>query len=184
MRKIGLFLAAIVLVGLVGAYFYFEGREYEFRFSEDDLRSRLSERLPVEKTYLSIFQVVLDSPRNTLIEGSDRVQAGLDVTLNIMINEEPVPLGGSIDASGGVRYDPTEGEFYLTDPIVERLAVQGVPAKYTDKVNSVLTKAIAEYYEDRPIYTLRDSDVKQAAAKLVLKSVVAQDRLLVVTLGV
>ena len=184
MRKIGLFLAVFVLVSLVGTYFYFEGREYEFRFSEDDLRQKMSERLPIERTYLFIFQVVLDSPRITLVEGSDRVQAGLDVTLNIRINDEALPLGGSVDASGGVRYDSIEGEFYLTDPIVESLAVQGVPAKYTDRVNSVLTKAIAEYYEDRPIYTLRDSDVKQAAAKLVLKSVVVQDRLLVVTLGV
>ncbi len=184
MRKIGIFLAVIVLVGFVGAYFYFEGREYEFRFSEDDLRLKLSERLPIEKTYLFVFQVVLDSPRITLVEGSDRVQAGLDVTLNIRIDDEPLPLGGSVDASGGVRYDPMEGEFYLTDPIVESLAVQGVPARYTDRVNSVLTKALAEYYEDRPIYALEESDVKQAAAKLVLKSVVVQDRLLVVTLGV
>ena len=184
MQKLGLIIAVVLLVSLLGAYFYFGGREYQFRFSEDELRGKLSKRLPIEKTYLFIFQVVLDRPRVTLVEGSDRVQAGLDLTLNIHINEEPLPLGGSVDASGGVRYDPLEGAFYLTDPVVERLAVQGIPARYTDRVNSVLTKAIAEYYKDRPIYTLKESDVKQAAAKLVLKSVVVQNRLLVVTLGV
>lgn len=184
MQKLVLTFAVVLLVSLLGAYLYFGGRDYEFRFSEDELRAKLSKRLPIERTYLFIFQVVLDRPRVTLVEGSDRVQAGLDVGLNIHINDEPLPLGGSVDASGGVRYDPAEGAFYLTDPVVESVAIQGVPGTYTGSVNSILTKAIAEYYKNRPIYTLKDTDVKQAAAKLVLKSVVVKDRQLVVTLGV
>ena len=119
-----------------------------------------------------------------MIEGSDRVNAGLDVTLNININDEPLPLGGELDVSGGVRYEATDGQFYLTDPVIENLSVQGVPAKYTDRVNSVLTKAIGEYYSDRPIYTLTGSDVKTATTKLLLKDVVVEERVLIVTLGI
>lgn len=182
-RNIIIVLTLLVL-GAVGAYFYFEGREYSFRFTEAELQAKLAERLPVRKTYLFVFEVVLDDPRLALVEGSDRVNAGLDVTLNIKINDEPLPLGGELDVSGGVRYDGTEGQFFLTDPVIENLKVQGVPANYTDRVNTILTKAIGDYYSTRPIYTLRSTDVKKATAKLLLKSVVVNERVLIVTLGI
>lgn len=184
MRKILVVLAAVLLVGVLGVFLYLQGKEYTFRFTEAELQQKLAERLPISKTYLFIFEVVLDEPRLTLVEGSNRVNAGLDVTLNIYINDEPQPLGGELDVSGGVRYDAAEGQFFLTDPVIENLQVQGIPARYTDRVNSVLTKAIGEYYADRPIYTLDKSNVKTAAAKLVLKNVVVENSVLIVTLGV
>ena len=184
MRKTLLILVTILALGAVGAYLYFQGREYTFQFTEAQLREKLAERLPLRKTYLFIFEVVLADPRLALIEGSERVNAGLDVTLNIKINDQPLPLGGEIDVSGGVRYDPAGGQFFLTDPVIEHLQVQGVPTDYTDRVNSILTKAVGEYYLDRPIYTLTNLDVKTATAKLLLKSVAVKEGVLIVTLGV
>lgn len=184
MRKTLPVLAAVLFIGVLGVFLYLQGKEYTFRFTETELQEKLAERLPIRKTYLFIFEVVLDEPRLALIEGLDRVNAGLDVTLNIYINDEPLPLGGEVDASGGVRYDAAEGQFFLTDPIIENLQVQGIPARYTDRVNSVLTKAIGEYYADRPIYTLDKSNVKTATAKLVLKDVVVENSVLIVTLGI
>lgn len=177
-------LLIVVLVGVLGAYVYLQGREYAFRFTEPELQDKLAQRLPLERTYLLIFQVVLDNPRLQLIDGSDRVRAGLDVTLNIRVGSEPAPLGGSLDVSGGVKYDNVKGEFYLSDPVIEDLSIQGVPSGYSDRVDNILTKAISEYYADRPIYTLKESDVKQSAAKLLLKNVSIEDRVLIVTLGV
>lgn len=183
MRKTLLSLLAIFAVGAIGTYLYFQGKEYTFRFTEAEIQEKLAERLPLRKTYLFIFEVVLDDPRLELIEGSDRVNAGLDVTLNIRINDEPLPLGGELDVSGGIRYYAAEGQFFLADPVIENLNVQGVPSKYTDRVNTILAKAIGEYYLDRPIYTLSSSDVKTATARLLLKSVVVEERVLIVTLG-
>lgn len=182
-RALPILIIVLVAAGL-GLYFYFEGREYTFRFTESQLYEKLTERTPVRKTYLFIFQVELNNPRIMLLDGSDRVNAGLDITLNIRINEEPLPLGGEIDVSGGVRYEGSEGQFFLTDPIVENLSVQGIPADMLDRVYSALTVALGEYYADRPIYTLRASDLKQAAAKLLLKNVVVQNQELVITLGI
>lgn len=181
-----LIISGVVLVALlVGvAYFYFQGKEYVFRFSEAELRQALAQRVPVRRTYFLIFQLTLDNPRVTLIEGSDRVNAGLDVTLNVRIQGESLPLGGSIDASGGMRYDSQTGEFFLTDPVIEQLRVDGVPAEFENRVTSVMTKALGEFYSRRPVYTLSALDAKQAAARLVLKSVVVTNQELVVTLGV
>ena len=79
----------------------------------------------------------------------------------------PLALGGELDISGGVRYDEIDGQFFLTDPAIENLNIQGIPDKYSERANKVLTKALAEYYADRPIYTLRETDAKQAVAKLL-----------------
>lgn len=175
---------ALVALAAIGTYVYFDGREYTFRFTEAQLHEKLAERLPLRKTYLFFFEVLLDEPRLALVEGSDRVNAGLDVTLNINIQDEPLPLGGKLDVSGGVRYDAAEGQFFLTDPVIENLQVQGIPTDYTDRVDSILTSALAEYYSSRPIYTLSATDVKMATARLLLKRVVVEERVLIVTLGI
>ena len=180
-------IAAIALVLLLaagaGAYIYFSGKEYSFSFSEQQLQEKLAKKLPFTKTYLILFEVTLDNPRVMLPEGASRVRAGLDVTLNIQIGKEPKPLGGSVDASGSIAYLPDEGAFYLADPLIEALSVQGIPDKYSAKVNSVLTKALTRYYAERPVYTLKETNVKQAAARLVLKGVIVEDGELLVTLG-
>ncbi len=174
----------ILLFLVLGLYIYFSGKEYVFSFSESQIHEKLATKLPLSKKYLIIFEVTLDNPRVTLTNGSDRVAAGLDVILNIWINKNPKPLGGTLDASGGIKYVKNDGEFYLTGPVIEHLSIQGIPEKYLEKANQVLTKAIAEYYESHPIYKLKPTDVKKAAARLVLKNVIIEEQQLVVTLGI
>ena len=165
-------------------YFYFKGKEFVFHFSEAEIQNTLATNLPLTKTYLFIIQVTLENPRVNLENGSNRVNAGLDVVLNITMDQNAQPLGGSVDVSGGVRYASESGEFFLTDPNIERLQIQGVSDKYTEKVNTALSKALAEYYLDHPIYTLSALDAKQASVRMVLKNVIVENKELVITLGV
>ena len=72
----------------------------------------------------------------------------------------------------------------LTDPVIERMSVQGISQEYLEKANSALTKALADYYSKHPIYTLSTLDAKQTAARMVLKNVVVENRELVITLGI
>ena len=101
MKKIAIIVGVLVLVSAIGAYFYFAGKEYELRFTESKIEEMLASKLPLTKTYLFIIQVTLDNPRVMLENGSNRVNAGMDVSLNITINNNADPLGGSIDVSGG-----------------------------------------------------------------------------------
>ena len=177
--------AVLVLIALFcAAYFYLYGREFVYRLTEPQIQEALAARMPIQKTYLLIVQVTLDHPRIVLVEGSDRVKAGLDVTLNFRLGDAALPLSGLVDVSGGIRYEPNEGRFYLADPVVERLQMQGIPEKYASRVSAALTQAIADYYATRPIYTLNAVDARQAAAKMVLKSVVIEHQQVVVTLGI
>ena len=178
-----LILILSIITAIGGLFFYYSEKEYIFRFSESQIQEKLSTKLPLTKTYLLIFRVTLNNPRVNLTNNSKRIGAGLDVSLNIKIGNETKPLGGTIDISGGVKYLPERGEFFLTDPIVEHIAIQGIPENYSEKVNLILTKVLAEYYADHPIYSLRATDIKQAVAKLILKNTVIENHELVVTLG-
>ena len=177
-------LALVLVVAAASAYYYFSGQEYVFRFTEAQLQQRLEESLPITRSYLLIFQVTLDNPRVLLTDGSNRVRAGLDIVLNATIGGESRPLGGTIDVEGGIKYVPAQGQFFLTDPAIERLELQGVPPKYADSARAAMTKAIAEYYSTHPIYSLKATDVNQAAARLMLKDVIVERQTLVLTLGV
>ncbi len=184
MKKVAIAAVLVILALVAGTYYYFSGKEYVVRITESDIKEKLAEKLPLTKTYLFIIQVTLESPRVHLENGANRVNAGLDVVLNITLEKSPKPLGGKVDASGGISYVSEKGEFYLTDPIIENFEIQGVPTKYMDKVNKALTKALAEYYNENPVYTLRSTDVKQAATRMVLKKVIVESGELVVTLGI
>jgi len=184
MKSILVGAIVIILIAAAGAYFYFSGKEYVLKIPENEIQEKMAEKLPLTKSYLFIFQVTLDNPRVDLENGSERINAGLDVILNIKLSEEKLPLGGSIDVSGGIKYSPDEGAFYLANPIIEHFSIQGIPDKYIGKVTTVLGKALADYYVTHPVYKLKSGDAKQAAAKLVLKNVIVENEELVVTLGI
>ena len=184
MKKKAIIVGVVLLVVTASAYFYFAGKEYVIRFSESDIQNTLEKSLPLTKTYLFIIQVTLENPRVQLENGASRVNAGLDVVFNITVGQNLEPLGGSVDLSGGVRYVSETGQFFLTDPIIEHLQIQGVPDLYTEKINSALSKALSEHYSENPINTLSTLDAKQATVRLVLKKIIVENQELVITLGV
>jgi Protein of unknown function (DUF1439) len=184
MKKIVGIIVFLLVVSLVGAYFYFSGKEYIIRIPEKDIQVKMNEKLPITKSYFLIFQVTLENPRVMLEEGSNRVNAGLDTILNITVENQPKPLGGSLDISGNIKYVDESGEFYLVDPVIEKFNIQGIPEIYTDKANSVITKALSEFYAKHPVYTLSALNAKESAAKMVLKKIIIENKELVVTLGI
>lgn len=153
------------------------------KITERQIQEKLQQTLPLKKSYLFIFGVTLDSPRIELINGSDRINAGLDIILNVQLGSENKPLCGSVDVSGGVRYVSNDGGFYLTDPVVEQLTIRGLPKEYTQRATKVIETVLTEYYSMHPVYKLKAGDIKQVATKLVLRKVIIENQELVVTLG-
>jgi len=184
MNKAILSITGLIAISLTAAFLYFSGKEYVITIPEETILEELDTKLPLTKTYFLIFDITLDNPRVDLIEGSSRINAGLDIVINIKINDQDKPLGGTVDASGSLTYIPEEGAFYLSEPVIERLSVQGIPVKYTKKVNGLVEKTLVTFYSTRPVYKLKSSDLSQAAAKMALKRIVVQDQAAVVTLGI
>lgn len=85
--------------------------------------------------------------------------------------------------SGKVRYSPEQGAFYVEDPRVRTLKIDRLPDPWAGKTRAATEWAMKELLRERPVYTLRPTDVKQAAAKLLLKDVRVAGGKLRVTLG-
>ena len=184
MKKLIVLISVALFLTLAGTYFYFAGKEYRIRLSEPQIQEKLEKKMPLFKDVLFIFKVTVKNPRIKLKNGSNKINAGMDVILNITVNKNSIPLGGSIDISGGIKYKSETAQFFITEPVIENLKIQGLPDKHTNKANKALTKVLTEFYKKNPIYTLKAKDVKKAAAKLLLKDVIVDGKELVVTLGI
>ena len=175
-------IAIGVAVLIAGLIYFATQRDFTFRFSETEIQRQLSERLPFTKRYLFIFDVTIDEPRVDLVDGSERVTAGADVMLNIRIGESDIPLTGAVDVSGEVDYQAEGGAFYLVNPVIENLSIDGLPDSYAEKSSEVVEAAMSEFYRNRPIYRLEGSNAKNAG-RMLLKGVAVENEELVVTLG-
>ncbi len=175
--------AALIVVTGVVAILLLRGRTYVVELTEAQIQEKLDDRFPVRKQYLSVFALTLSEPKVSLQEGSDRISLGLKATLNIQLGGQQKPLGGDAVASAGLRYDPTDYSFYLDDPNLKSLTVQGIPFQYTELVDKVAAELAQERLDRTPIYTLRKNDLKQTTARLVLRGFVVQDGRLIITLG-
>ena len=184
MNKFLLYISIGIAIVVLGLYLYFNDREFVVTIPEETIREKLNERLPLSKRYLFIFDVSLDNPRLGLDSENNRIAIGLDLLLNIRVNGNDKPLGGSVDVSGTIKYVPEEGAFYLNGPIIENLSIDGLPEKYTSKASTVVEKALISFYSSRPIYTLKSSDVKHVTAKMILKNLVVKEKNIVLTLGI
>lgn len=183
MRRLVALLVFCLLLLAVAGYLHYRSETFEVRISEQQIHQKLAEKLPLQKTYLYLFELTLENPRVDLLEDSGRIAAGLDVRVRIKGGAEDRVLHGTVDASGKLRYAAAEGQFYLSDPEIEKLSVAGLPEKRTAQIRSVVETALSEYYADHPVYRLQSDDIKQTAVKVVLKDVSVDGDDLVVTMG-
>lgn len=182
MRIVLTFTAGLLLLA-GAAYFLFRDNTYTLKFSEADIGARLDEKLPFSDDYFYIFNVTLENPRVDLVNGSDRIAGGMDAMLKVNLGAQTLPIDGSFDLSGGVRYEESEGAFYLNNPVIEKIRLRGLPDRFANRANSALSLGLTEFYAERPIYQFSEDDMKQATAKMVLRDVSVKNQMLHVKLG-
>ena len=184
MKKILIAIGVALVIAVGGAYLYFSNKEFVITITESQIRNKVAEKLPIAKTYLLLFDITLSNPRIDLENGSNRINGGMDVKISIKINGKDRELSGMIDISGGLKYVSGEGDFYLTNTQIETLSVQGVPEKYEQTVVKTLKTFISDYFNKNPVYSLKASDLKQAAAKMILKSIIIEGEEVIVSMGI
>ena len=183
MKKALAAVAILLVVAAGAAYFILRGETYEIRLTEQQIQERLDQKFSITKKYLLIFDVTYKNPRVALVEGSDRIQFSLATELSFPLGSERKTVSGESQVTAGLRYDPERYQFYLVDPQIDRLDIQGIPAALTEKSENALKAVATEVLERYPIYTIKPTDIKKATARMILKSVVVRNGELVITLG-
>lgn len=182
MKRLGIVALCLLLVIVTGTLLYFRGREYKIVITQEQINTALQEKFPLTRSFL-ILRLTYANPRVTLLPHADRIQVGLDAELNIQILAEPKNLSGSALVNCGLIYRAEKQQFFLSDPVIEKLAFEGIPAQHLTKVNTIATKLARDYLQQSPVYTLKANNAKTAAAKLLLKEVKVKDGEIHLTLG-
>ena len=98
--------AVVLALVLGGVFLYFKGKRFEVMIGQGQIDQVLVSCFPETKQYLQIFSITYSNPEVTLLGEADRVQVGMDVTLNIQANTEPQQISGGATISSGIRYEP------------------------------------------------------------------------------
>jgi hypothetical protein len=92
-------------------------------------------------------------------------------------------LHGSAVVTTGVSYRSETHQFFLSEPVIEKLILQGIPQQHIDKATQFASGVARAHLEQFPIYTLTAKDMKTTATKLLLKKVEVRNAEVHVTLG-
>lgn len=177
-------IAVVLAVLIGGAFFTLKGERYEVVITQGQIDAGLASRFPVSKQYISIYSLTYSNPEVTLLDTADRVQVGLDVTLNMRVNDEPKPLSGGATLTSGIRYEPEAQVFYLDDVVFDRFEVAGLPDKWLKVVTEFAAEVAEDFVESQPVYRLQAKDAKTAAAKMLLRGFEVREQAVHVTLGI
>ena len=173
-------LALLALVG-AGAIWYLAAKTYEIPISQAQLEQKLAERLPLTQRY-PLVSVTLAQPRVHLNEDSERVDFGLNMTVNTNTSGSQL-LGAQIDVSASLRYDAERGAIFLDQPVMDKLVVQGLDERRTAMAQVALEAAMASFLAQQPVYTLNASDTRQRVARMAVRDIKVENGVVVLILG-
>lgn len=153
---------------------------YTLEITGAELQEKLSNMMPLERKSLFIT-LVLTEPKVALLKASNKIGLSFHITVS-------APGGikgtGKTSITGSLRYDSSSHAFYLNDPVIELLEIDQVPDKHLPKIKKISQQAISKLLIKRPIYRLKDDNLKQKLAKSMLKSISIRDEILFIELGI
>jgi len=177
MRQITHVTIITALIGL--GIFSQRAQAYSLTMTQEDLQTMTEVWFPVRQP-TAIGEVELSSPRIILASGSDRIEFA--VTIRIEMPGQYIATGkGVID--GELDYSAKRGEFYLRDPRLMELTVDGLPPSYDAMVLSVINDFTQQHLPLIVVYRLDKQTITQASVLRTLKSVRIHKGQLLVDLG-
>jgi hypothetical protein len=134
---------------------------------EAEIQARVEARFPVE-TREMLTTVVLSKPDVILTEGSDRIGLKLDILVRPPLVG---PFTGTLTASGQVAYRYEEKAFYLVNPMIDDLKVNGLSDEVLAKTRGPIESVAIHYLAKHPVYEFRSRNFKEITAQHVLREV-------------
>jgi hypothetical protein len=170
---------------LIGIIFLFMANvayafSYTKEFTEVELQEKVEGMMPLEKKKFFVT-VIITEPKLDLIEGSN--EFGIQTHIEA-IAPGGIKGNGLTNITGSISYKPDEGAFYMDNPVIVDLKINGIAEKYHPKIKKIAQAIVSKFLSSRPVYKLRDDNLKHKLAKATLDSVLVQNEKLLVTLSV
>jgi len=153
---------------------------YTLEISEEELQEKISKMMPMEKKKYFVT-VILSNPDVDLADGKNEVGIFSHVKV---IAPGGIQGAGKVNITGSLRYDADKGAFFFNHPEIVSLEIDDVPEKYIPNIKSIAQSVTAKVLAARPVYKLKDDNLKQKLAKSALKSIKVENSKLLVELSV
>jgi hypothetical protein len=177
-------VVGLLVVALAGSLWYFHDRRFDVVITQQQIDDALQSSFPISKNHLLILHITYSNPRVTLLSGTNRVEVALDADLEIQLRKEPRRLHGTFVATTGISYRSDTYQFFLAEPDIDKLTIQGIPKEYLDNVTPFASSLARERLQKFPIYTLKGENIKSRAVKFLLKDVQVKSNEVHATLGI
>ncbi|VAW61508.1 hypothetical protein MNBD_GAMMA11-2537 [hydrothermal vent metagenome] len=152
---------------------------YTLEISEKELQEKVSKMMPLEKKKYFVT-VILSEPVIDLTGGNNEIGIFSHVKI---IAPGSIEGAGKVKITGSLRYDSKTGSFFFKHPEIVSLEVNDVPEKYMPNIKKIAQSAVSKILATRPVYKLKDDNLKQKLAKSVLKSIKVENKKLLVELA-
>ena len=127
-----------------------------------------------------LSSVTLSNPDISFPAGGDRLGVDLYVKVALALLGEAT---GKIAMTGQIAYVPEKGAFYMVDPALERLTVDGVQQAFTEEARGVIEPVVRVLLSELPVFSFDDRNLKEKMAKRVVRGVYIRDGKLNVEIG-
>lgn len=170
-------LIAIFIVSMAS---FANAFSYTHSFSGAELQQEVEKVMPiVKKKYF--MTITLSKPQIELIEGANEL--GLKSNINV---SAPGGLQGDgvVHVVGQLEYNQAEGAFYFKNARLIELTLNGIPPEIQPELKKVAQSSLTRTLSKRPVYVLKDNDIKQKIAKSTLQSIEVKNQELQITFAI
>jgi hypothetical protein len=155
----GLAVAAVVLT-VAGCAVFTPGPR-TVQISEARLAELMARQFPFNSRSLEIFDVVIGTPRVTLLPETNRIGTAFSYSLGSALLGSR-QFAGTLDLTYGLRFEPGDATLRLTDVRVEGVQVPGVPLAYRNQANRLGSLLAENLLRDQVIHRVSEQDLASA----------------------
>ena len=177
MMRITCVSVVTVLIGL--GFFTQRAQAYTLTMTQKDLQKMTEVWFPIRQA-TAIGDVKLSSPKILLTKDSDRLSFAVNIRLEMP--DQYIAKGDCV-IDGELDYNAERGEFYLREPRLLKLSVDGLPSSYESIVMSVISDLTQQQIPLIIVYRLDNQAIGQASVLRTLKSVHVHKGQVIVELG-
>ncbi len=149
---------------------------YTVEISEQQLQDNLSAMLPIEqKTFYETVE--LSGAEIDLDNESDKINATITMQVHLPGDIKSEGQGSIV---GGLRYDSSEGAFYLNRLYLISIELGSELESKKRSIKTATQLAVTKGLPMKPVYILKDDKKKQQLAKATIDSMIVKgDKILV-----
>jgi hypothetical protein len=163
-RRAGKLVVAMAAVALLASCASLVGpREVDLPLYR--LQAGLDRHFPLDNRALELFDIQLSRPQLAIVPDRDRVALTMDANVAPFFLRQT--WHGSLSLSGRLYVDPARGGVFMTDPRVDRLAIDGADELNQRQLTKVANLLIDQVVRDVPVYSFHMDDLRYAGVQFV-----------------